>query len=184
MSSSVEATSGELLGKHVRVAAYVILTMAALFPLIDIASGLMPPNLGNATWRFGAVGLFSNYAMGLSLELLLLAVLAALSNHRRVLLVLGVLSVLLAVALLGSSVLFMLDALQTRARVNPTVLGRFDFATGGAIAKLLVYAIANVILARGEFQAARRLSRVAVGRTRGKVAPLVATPASESGTGV
>lgn len=184
MSVSVEPTPGEMLGKHVRTAGYLILTMAALFPLIDIASGLMPPQFGNATWRFGAVGLFSNYAMGLSLELLLLAVLAALSNHRRVLLVLGVLSVLLAVTLLGSSLLFVLDALQTRARVTPAMLQRFDFATGGAIVKLVLYAVANLILARGEFLAARRLGRIIGGRTRGRVAPLVSTPAADSGRAV
>jgi hypothetical protein len=181
MSSSVELTAGDWLGKHIRTAAYVILILAAVFPAVDILSGLIPLNLGNATWRFGAVGVLASYAMGLSLELLLLAVLAALSNHRRVLLVLGVISVLLALTLLGSIVLFLLDALQTRARVNPTVLNRFDFATGGAVAKLTLYAIANLILARGEFLAARRLTRLSVTRTRGKVAPLVGTPASEAG---
>lgn len=184
MTATVDLTPGEMLGKHVRTAGYVILTLAALFPLIDIVSGLMPPNPGNATWRFGAIGVFSNYAMGLSLELLLLAVLAAVSNHRRVLLVLGVISLLFAIVLLGCSVLFALDALQTRSQVNPQVLGRFDFATGGAIAKLVLYAIANLVLSRGEFQAARRLLRVGPGRPRAKVAPLVAAPVGDSGKAI
>ena len=43
----------------------------------------------------------------------LIAVIALVSNQRRVLLILGVLSVLLAVVLLGSASLFVLDALQT-----------------------------------------------------------------------
>jgi hypothetical protein len=182
MSSSVELTAGDWLGKHIRTAGYIILVLAAFFPLIDIMSGLIPLNLGNATWRFGAVGVFSTYAMGLSLELLLLAVLAALSNHRRVLLVLGVISLLLALTLLGSTVLFLLDALQTRARVNPAMLNRFDFASAGAVAKLVFYAIANLILARGEFLAARRLTRLTATRTRGKVAPLVATGGATAAT--
>ena len=181
MSSSVEPTAGDWLGKHIRTAGYAILTLAAVFPLLDIMSGLIPLQLGNATWRFGAVGLLSNYAMGLSLELLLLAVLAALSSHRRVLLVLGVISILLAVTLLGSTALFLLDALQTRARVNPTVLNRFDVASAGAVAKLVLYAIANLILARGEFLAARRLTRLTATRTKARVAPLVSAPSSEVG---
>ena len=184
MSSSVELTTNDWLGKHIRTAAYVILVLAALFPFIDIVSGLFPMNLGNATWRFGAVGVFSNYAMGLSLELLLLAVLAALSSHRRVLLVLGVFSALLAVVLLGSTVLFLLDALQTRARVNPALMNRFDFASAAAVAKLVLYAIANIILARGEFLAARRLTRLTTPRSRAKVAPLVGTSATEVGRSV
>jgi hypothetical protein len=181
MSTSVELTAGDWLGKHIRTAAYIILVLAAFFPFLDVLSGLLPLNLGNATWRFGAVGVFSTYVMGLSLELLLLAVLAALSNHRRVLLVLGVISLLLALALLGGTVLFLLDALQTRARVNPAMLKRFDFATGGATAKLVLYAIANLILARGEFLAARRLARLTVTRARGKTAPLVGVSATDAG---
>lgn len=181
MTSSVELTASDWLGKHIRTAGYIILVLAAIFPFLDVLSNLLPLNFGNATWRFGAIGVFSTYVMGLSLELLLLAMLAALSGHRRVLLVLGVISLLLAVMLLGGTVLFVLDALQTRARVNPALLKRFDFATGGAIAKLVFYAIANLILARGEFVVARRLSRLTATRTRSKVAPLVATPASEGG---
>jgi hypothetical protein len=176
VSTSVETTPGETLSPHFRTAGYLVLALAALFPLLDLFSGLMPPNFGNATWRFGAVGLFSNFAMGLSLELYLIAVIALLANQRRVLLVLGVLSALLAVLLLGSSVLFVLDALQTRARVTPAVLRRFDFAAGGAVAKLLLYAVANLVLARGEFLAARRRSRP-TSRTRGMVTPVVARAA-------
>jgi hypothetical protein len=182
VSTSVETIPGETLGAHFRTAGYLVLSFAALFPLLDLFSSLMPPNFGNATWRFGAVGLFSNFAMGLSLELFLLAVIAAVANQRRVLLVLGVLSALLAVLLLGSSVLFVLDALQTRARVQPAVLRRFDFASGGAVAKLLLYAVANLVLARGEFLAARRRSRPA-GRARGLVTPVAAKPAESTRAG-
>jgi hypothetical protein len=173
VSTSIDTVPGETLSPHFRTAGYLVLALAALFPFLDLISGLMPPNFGNATWRFGAVGLFSNFAMGLSLELFLMAVIALLANQRRVLLVLGVLSVLLAVVLLGSSVLFVLDALQTRARVTPAVLRRFDFAAGGAVAKLLLYAVANLMLARGEFLAARRRNRP-TSRTRGMVTPVVA----------
>lgn len=182
VSTSVDTVPGETLNPQFRTAGYLVLSLAALFPLLDLFSGLMPPSFGNATWRFGAVGLFSNFAMGLSLELFLMAVIAAVSNQRRVLLVLGVLSALLAVVLLGSSVLFALDALQTRARVNPTLLRRFDFAAGGAVAKLLLYAVMNLVLARGEFLAARRRSRP-TGRTRGLVTPVVAKPAESTRAG-
>jgi hypothetical protein len=111
-----------------------------------------------------------------------MAVIAVVSNQRRVLLVLGVLSALLAILLLGSSVLFVLDALQTRARVNPAMLRRFDFASAGAVAKLVLYAVANLMLARGGFLAARRRSRP-TGRARGLVTPVVAKPAETTRAG-
>ena len=184
MSSSVETTSGEPLSANFRTAGYLVLALAALFPLIDLAAGLMPTNFGNATWRFGVVGLFSNAAMGLSLELFLMAVIALVSNQRRVLLVLGVLSVLLAVLLLGSMALFVLDALQTRARVTPAALSRFEFASVVAVIKLLCYAGANLVLARGEFVAARRRGKPAGPRARGLVTPVVAARPVAEGPGV
>jgi hypothetical protein len=184
VNSSIETVPGETLSPQFRTAGYLVLALAALFPLLDLMSGLMPPNFGSATWRFGAVGLFANFAMGLSLELFLIALIALLSNQRRVLLVLGVLSVLLAVVLLGGTVLFALDALQTRARVTPAVLKRFDFAAGGAVVKMVLYAGMNLVLARGEFLAARRRGRPTTGpRSRGLVTPVVAGRPVESGRG-
>jgi hypothetical protein len=172
----VDTISGPTVNSQIRTAGYFVLTLAALFPLLDLSSGLWPTNFANATWRFGAVGLLSNYAMGLSLELFLLAILALWANHRRVLLVLGVISVVLAIVLLGSSVLFVLDALQTRARVTPAMIKRFDLATAGASAKLVLYAVANLFLARGEFLAARRRAKPTGARARGLVVPAVARP--------
>ena len=157
---------------------YWILAFSAIFPLFDLAGALIPASFGNATWRFGAVGLLANFAMGLSLEFFLLAVIAASAGHRRLLLVLGVFSLLLAVLLLGSTALFSLDALQTRGKVNAGMVRRFDYATGTAVAKLLLYALANIVLARGEFFLARRFKRSITGRTRG-MAPLVATPSAQ-----
>jgi hypothetical protein len=174
VSTSVDTSPGEPLSVHFRTAGYLVLALAAVFPLMDLIAGLIPPNFSNATWRFGVVGLLSNVAMGLSLELFLMAVIALVSNQRRVLLVLGVLSVLLAVLLLGSMALFVLDALQTRARVAPAALRRFEFASVVAVVKLLCYAGANLMLARGEFMAARRRGRPSGSRSRGLVTPMVA----------
>jgi hypothetical protein len=180
MSSSVDTLSGDLLGKNLRIAGYLVLAFAAIFPLVDLAAALVPASFGNATWRFGAVGLLSNAAMGLSLALFLMTVIALVSNQRRMLLVLGGIAILLAVVLLGSAALFTLDALQTRARVNPAMAKRFDFAAAGALVKLFAYTIANLMMARGAFVSARRRAKT-TGRARGMVAPLVVSQPAESG---
>jgi len=183
MSTTVDLMPGDVLGKNIRTAGYMILVWSAIFPLFDLAGALIPASFGNATWRFGAVGLLANFAMGLSLEFFLLAVIAASAGHRRVLLALGVVSVLLAVLLLGSSALFALDALQTRGKVNAGMVRRFDYATGTAMAKLLLYALANIVLARGDFFLANRFKRTTSMRTRG-MAPLVATPSAQREKGM
>ena len=183
MSTTVELMPGDMLGKNIRTAGYIVLVLSAIFPLFDLAGALIPASFGNATWRFGAVGLLANFAMGLSLEFFLLAVIAASAGHRRVLLVLGVVSVLLAVLLLGSAALFALDALQTRGKVNAGMIRRFDYASATAMAKLLLYALANIVLARGEFYLAGRFKRTTTVRTRIST-PLVATSSVQRDKGV
>lgn len=179
MSSSVTPFSVESVLKYVRTAGYLILSLAALFPLIEVAAGLWPTRLDNATWRFGATGLLSNYAMGASIELFLLVVLALLANQRRVALTLGVIAAVLSVLLLGGAAMFVLDALQTRARVVPNAIRRFDVATVGAFAKMVLFSLANGLLARGAFKAARREGR-AGGRQKGAVAPILVTQAADN----
>ena len=180
MSSSLDRPPGELLGSHLRTAGYLVLGAAAVFPLLDLVASLTPASFGNATWRFGAVGLLSNFSMGLSLELFLMVALAAISNQRRVLLLLGTIALFVALCLLGSATLFVLDTLQTRARVTPAMVRRFDFAAAGALAKLLLYAVGNIILSRGALLAARRRAR-APARAAGLVTPIVVGQTVESG---
>jgi hypothetical protein len=160
----------ERLLKQVRVAGYVILILSALFPLLELAASLWPTRFDSATWRFGAAGLVSNFAMGATIELFLIVVLAMFSNHRRMLLVLGTVSVVIAVVLLGGAVVFVLDAIQTRAKVTPAMVHRFDVAAVGALGKMVLFAVANGLLARSAFRAAagERTARV-----KGTVSPIV-----------
>jgi len=72
--------------RQVRTAGYLILIMSAVFPMLELLATLWPPHFESATWRFGASGLVSNYAMGATIELFLLLVLALFANDRRMLL--------------------------------------------------------------------------------------------------
>lgn len=177
MSSAVAPVLSERLLKQVRNAGYLILSLAALFPLVEVAAGLWPPHFDNATWRFGASGLVSNYAMGASIELFLLVVLALFANQRRVLLVLGTVAAIMAVTLLGGAVMFVLDAVQTRARVVPAAIHRFDLAASGAFAKMVLFSLANGVLARGAFRGAS--PERGVTRAKDPVAPIVVTQPME-----
>jgi hypothetical protein len=166
----------ERLLKQVRTAGYVILVLSALFPLLEVAASLIPTRFDSATWRFGAAGLVSNFAMGATIELFLLVVLAMFSNHRRVLLALGAVSAIIAVVLLGGAVVFVLDAIQTRSKVTPAMVRRFDIAAAGALGKMVFFSLANVLLARSTFRAA---SAERAGRVKGSVSPIVVGQAVE-----
>jgi hypothetical protein len=154
VSSAVSPVLVERHLKLVRTAGYVILALAALFPLLDLAGAMWPLHFESATWRFGVLGLTANYVMGASIELFLLALLALVTSHRTMLMVLGVIAAILSVLMLGSAVLFLLDAVQTRTKVNPIALHRFDLAAAGALGKMVLFAVADGLLARGVFRAA------------------------------
>ena len=171
MTAPVTPVFAERLLKPVRIAGYLILALAALFPLLEVGSALIPLHFESATWRFGAAGLLSNYVMGASIELFLITVLALFANQRRVLLVVGTIAAILAVGLLGGAIMFVLDAVQTRARVTPDAIRRFDLATVGALGKMVLFSLANGILARGAFRAAK--GERSSSRSKGAVAPLV-----------
>lgn len=95
----------------------------------DLFSSLWPMHFELARWRFGAFGI----AIG-RLEFLALADAAALAaaillDHRRVLLALAGLHVLLALALAGGVGVFGLDTLQLRRDLLPERKREFDVAT-------------------------------------------------------
>jgi hypothetical protein len=176
VSSTVTPVFAERNLKLVRTAGYIILALAALFPLLDLGGAMWPLHFESATWRFGVLGLTANYVMGASIELFLLAVLALVTSHRTMLLVLGVIAAVLSVLMLGSSVLFVLDAVQTRTKVNPVALHRFDLAAAGALGKMLLFAVADGLLARGVFRATggERAARV-----KAPVSPVIVGQAAE-----
>jgi hypothetical protein len=177
VSSSVTPVFAERLLKHVRTAGYLILFLSAFFPLLELAATLWPTHFESATWRFGASGLVSNYVMGATIELLLIVVLALFANQRRMLLVLGTICAVLAVLLLGGAVMFVLDAVQTRSKVTPAMLHRFDITAIGAFGKMVLFSLANGMLARGAFGGAS--SERTGGRARGVVAPIVVSQTAE-----
>jgi hypothetical protein len=171
VSSSVTPVFAERLLKYVRTSGYLILALAAAFPLLEVGAALWPAHFESATWRFGAAGLMSNYTMGASIELFLLVVLALFANQRRMLLTLSTIAAVIAVLMFGGAVMFVLDAVQTRAKVTPAALNRFDITVVGALGKMVLFSLANGLLARGAFRGASG-ERVG-GRARGAVTPIV-----------
>jgi len=140
--------------RRVALPAYLISATLIAAPLVDVATSLYPWNVGDARWRFGAIGVFTN-ASALPLGgLLVMLVIAIAADHRvfrRVLTVGGIALGIVGALLL---VLFALDALQTRSAVRPEMRLSFTVATATAAAKLLLASITCVCVGL----AARRFS--------------------------
>ena len=153
--ASSSAPSIESFASRIRTPGYLILIITACLPMLDFAAGLWPLQLANPSWRFGVLGLLANYSLGFVGELFLIFVLAVAASDRKVLLVLGSIAAVMAVLLFGGSGAFVLDAIQTRARVTPQTVHRFDFAAAEGVLKLILVIIANVVLSRAAFRAAR-----------------------------
>jgi hypothetical protein len=136
---SAHAREKEVLNsKHVTLPAYLVAVSMIFIPLADTWTTLFPWNVGDARWRFGAVGLISN-ALMIPLAGLLVAFTVAWVREQR--------AVMRGVALIGffgatlcllALVSFALDALQTRAQVRAEMRLSFNVASITAAIKTLL----------------------------------------------
>lgn len=118
--------------------AYLVAIAMLLIPMADSWTTLFPWNLGDARWRFGAVGLISNALMIPLAGLLIAFTVAWAREQRRVMRIIGVVGfvgALLCILALGS---FALDSLQTRSQVRDEMRLSFTVASITAALKTLL----------------------------------------------
>ena len=139
--------------------AYLVSIGMIVLPLSDVATSLYPWRFMDSRWRFGAVGLVSNALLIPIVGLLLALVMSMLLDHRTLRRTIGIVCGLGAVICLVATGLFGLDALQTRAAVNPQMQASFAVATIAAAFKTV---LAMATLAALAFAALRRRSSVEV----------------------
>jgi hypothetical protein len=123
--------------------AYAVALLFALFPFIDTLAQVWPLGLDSPSWRYGAIGLGANYTISVLFGVLGLALVAALRQHRRVLLAVTVVSGVGALLALVAALGFLLDAFQVRSGVprdDPRTLWLFDVGAAKATAKYLLSA--------------------------------------------
>jgi hypothetical protein len=168
---------------------YLVAAMLVLFPLIDLATAALPINIRSVQWRFGIVGLLSGGLVTPILGILLALVIAVLADRKLALRILGILAAFGGAMILLSLPLFILDAIQMRARAlqaqppAPGAAARILLAASFAFLKLLMLGGISIIMARVGFRAARKAKpgdrKVALGRHG---APLNVAAASASGS--
>ena len=129
--------------------AYLVAFLLFCIPFFDASLSLAPWHLANSQWRFGAFGLLSNALMLPAAGALIAVATGIVAGHARGLRVLSVLGWLLVVILLASTVLFSLDALQSRRLIRPEMQLSYYVASATAFGKLVLGMLAFLFLARG-----------------------------------
>jgi hypothetical protein len=152
--------------RHLALPAYSVAAALLLIPLTDAALSLWPWRLGTAQWRFGAIGLFSNALMIPAAGLLIILATSLTLDHWRTLRVFGAICAAGALLTFTSVFLFALDAIQTRASVNPQARLSFDVASLTAVGKLLLGTLALTGFAIAGLRTKREARAVPVGRAQ------------------
>ena len=146
--------------------AYLVAFLLFFIPFFDAILGLAPYNLGSSQWRFGAFGLLSNALMLPATGALIAVTTAVVFGHVRTQRVFSVLSWLAVVTILVSTVLFGLDAIQSRRLIRPDMQLSYFVATATAVGKLVFGAVAFLFFARGS-RSDRTISRESSGPVTG-----------------
>ncbi|MGD2069217.1 MAG: hypothetical protein PVI57_11135 [Gemmatimonadota bacterium] len=139
--------------------AWCLALILVLFPVLDLAQGFWPFQPGEVAWRFGAASLLSRAVVTPLIGLTLAYAAAVLLDQSRVLKVLAVLNGVLAVVLLGGVAVYVLDAIQMRARVAPDALRQFDVGSGVVLVKFGLGFVVLLVLLVSEWRTASGLAR-------------------------
>jgi hypothetical protein len=115
--------------------AYLVALALIVIPPFDSLMQVLPLRFGEARWRFGAFGLFSNATLLPLLGILIAFVVATVLEQYTLRRVLGVLTGLGVLLFASMWVVFALDVLQVKNAINPAAALAFKVASVTAAAK-------------------------------------------------
>src|SRR5438105_4643252 len=118
--------------------AYVLAATLIALPIFDATMAIRPFHLGEARWRFGAVGILTNALMLPTAGFVIAGFVAQSQEHRRFLRFLGALSLLVGVVCVLAMGAFALDALQSAGTVRTEVKIPLAIATVAGLVKLIL----------------------------------------------
>ena len=119
-------------------ALYLTSALLILIPIVDFATSVVPFLPASTKWRFASGALFAGFLLTPLLGVALAMIVAGLMNHRFVLRWIGILSVLIAVGLVGACALLALDIIELRSTADSEVRGALVLTGVRAIFKNLV----------------------------------------------
>lgn len=158
--------------RRLTLAAYAVAFYFMLSPIADIATNVWPFDFSNEQWRYGLAAITSNYVVSALFALLVTAFVAAANEHRWVLRLVALVSIVGAVILAVMSVGLLFDYLQIANLVRPEESAPFKIGAMKAGMKIGVVCVVLVMMAVTTFRASRTIP-VRVKERRVDTAPLV-----------
>jgi hypothetical protein len=144
--------------------AYFVALLLIATPALDLLTNVWPVRMGNAEWRYGAVGLMSGFLLTPLLGLVIGLAAATALDHRRVVRVAGVVSLISGVVLVAGTLSFALDVLQIRGTVTAEARSTFDLGAVKAALKnssgVVAFGWLGAVSVKAGRRSARRRSRV------------------------
>ncbi len=142
----------------------LLYTVAILFvtiPAVHSLIQLWPLRLFDIRWRFDAANALSLQLMMPFLGLSLMVLLARATENKFVARLVGLISALFVIGLLGSLVLFALDALQLKTIVNSSQERAFEQTSQRIVFSTVIFSVAYSILMVTAFKSTRVVSAAA-----------------------
>ncbi len=139
----------------VRRVLYLAALLLIAVPFLQAGSQLWPLQLSNIQWRFGAANALSSVLLLPYLGLSLLVLMSRALDSRALARTVGVLSGFLALGLLVSMLLFVLDALQLKKIVNSSMMNTFNTTSIRVGLVTALFLVAFALLALASFKAPR-----------------------------
>ena len=165
--------------KHLATPLLLLGVLMIGLPLVDLAGAVWPLGLGNAEWRFGAVGLLSNALLQPLLGSFILVMVATVGEKRWLQGAMWIFNGLAAVFLLTLVPLFLLDSLELRSRVPDGANLAFDVAAARAVLVNGFGAVVLAALSRGGFKASRKAPTGAGEAKTGSASPVISWSSME-----
>lgn len=149
--------------RQVAPGAYLVGFLLFFIPFFDVTMSVAPWVWANPQWRFGAIGLFSNALMLPASGALIAVATAVAFGHLKAQRAFGIVAWLIVVMVLVASVMFALDAVQTKSQIKPEMMLSYRVSTLTATCKLVLGMVAFALMGR----ACRldRNARVAISET-------------------
>jgi hypothetical protein len=147
---------------------YVAAFMLAAIPVVEVGAQLgFTGHPTSLQWRTGTVGLLSSALLTPAFGLILAVVTAYAFEHALAHRILSAVSGFLAIALVAVTALFVLDAFQLRATLNPQVQHSFTLAMAKAVLNFGIVSVALSVVFIGALRAGRKDKVVRAARVEG-----------------
>lgn len=159
--------------RRIAPGAYFVAALLFLITAVDYLGNAWPFRPGEVDWRYGVIGMISTYLLSPLLGCLIASATAAWLPQPRVSRLLGVIFWIAALLLLAALAAFVLDSLQVRSAAAPEARWVTTTSFLLASAKIFMGAVALVLLARGNFRAAKAANQAVSPRKREPARPII-----------